>query len=99
MGSFVDHQFDEARSLVRMGVRGCGKMPNYSIETPCEFLTINGVDLALNQSVSKRHGFNGGSHKEILDDVAWGNSWSSEIMTYSELEALLGRLCGSAKMH
>jgi hypothetical protein len=94
-GSFVEYQFDKTTSIVRIGISGSGIVPNYSIETPCE------PDPAalIKTWVSKRHVFNGRSHKEILDDSFIGESWSSDGMTFSEVQSLLGQLRQSRKKH
>ena len=90
LGSFVEYQFDKATSLVRIGTSGRGIVPNYSIETPGE----------RNSPVfSKRHVFNGRSHKEILEDEFMGESWSSRGMKFSEVQSLLGQLRESRKRH
>ena len=88
VGSFVEYQFDKATSVVRIGTSGQGIVPNYSIETPRE----PDPNALVKTSVSRRHVFNGRSHKEILEDSFMGESWSSEGMKFSEVQALLGQL-------
>lgn len=87
-GSFVEYQFDKTTSVVRIGISGRGIVPNYSIETPCEPDPAALIKIR----VSKRHVFNGRSHKEILDDSFIGESWSSDGMKFSEVQGLLGQL-------
>src|SRR5208337_362952 len=82
VGSFVEYQFDRDTSVVRIGISGRGIIPNYSIETPCEPDSADRLKI----TVSKRHVFNGRSHKEILDDSSIGESWSSEGMKFSEVQ-------------
>jgi hypothetical protein len=88
--SFVEYQFDRARSIVRIGTSGRGIVPNYSIETPHE----HNPDVFV-----KRHVFNGRSHKEILDDSFIGENWSSHGMSFLEVQSLLGQLRQSRKRH
>jgi len=83
VGSFVEYQFDKATSVVRIGTSGHGIVPNYSIETPCE----PDPNARIKTSVSKRHVFNGRSHKEILEDSFIGENWSSEGMKFSEVQS------------
>jgi hypothetical protein len=86
--SFVEYQFDKTASRVRIGISGNGIVPNYIIETPRERdPTVAGIQ----PEVSKRHIFNGRNHREFLDDRLAEN-WSSEGMTFSEVQALLGLL-------
>ena len=95
VGSFVTYRFDKTVSIVRIGVSGSGIVPNYSIETPCE------PDPAapIKTYVSKRHIFNGRNHKEFLDDCPIGEKWSSEGMTFSEMQTMLGQLRESRRKH
>lgn len=76
---------------------------NYSIETPCEpepfTVEVNEVPLTLHRTVSKRHVFNGISHKEILDEFPIGESWSSEVTTFSEIQKLFEDLRESESGH
>jgi len=88
VGSFVTYRFDRATSIVRIGISGTGIVPNYSIETPCE----PDPSARIKTYVSKRHVFNGRNHLEFLDDCPIGENWSSEGMTFSEVQALLGQL-------
>ena len=94
VGSFVEYRFDKADSVIRIGISGLGIVPNYSIETPCD-----PDPSRMNSRVSKRHVFNGRNHREFLDDCPIGESWSSESMTFTEVQTLLGRLRESKKKH
>jgi hypothetical protein len=47
----------------------------------------------------RRAVFHGRSHKPILEDSFKGMSWSSTAMTFGEIQALLGRLRSSSKLH
>lgn len=90
LGSFIEHRFDKATSIVRIGVSGRGIAPNYSIETPCEpDPKARSKSHVLNRSV-----FNGKNHGEFLDDVPIGEKWSSEGMNFLEVQGLLGQLRG-----
>jgi len=96
VGSFIVHSFDKQRSEIRIGVSGRGIFPNYSIVEPCEPEELNiegqGVSLKITSSVGKRMVFHGQSHREILEDSAWGESWSPAAMSFAEVQALLGDL-------
>jgi hypothetical protein len=94
VGSFVEYRFDRAESIIRIGISGHGIVPNYSIETPCEPNPAQ-----MNSRVSKRYVLNGRNHREILGDCPIGESWSSESMTFSEVQTLLGRLRESKRKH
>ena len=94
VGSLVEYQFDKATSVVRIGTSGQGIVPNYSIERPGE----RDPNARIKTSVSRRHVFNGRSHKEILEDFFMGESWSSEGMKFSEVQTLLGQLRESKKL-
>jgi hypothetical protein len=95
VGSFVTHRFDRATSIVRIGVSGRGIVPNYSIETPC----VLDPAARIKTYVSKRHVFNGRNHEEFLDDCPIGERWSSEGMSFSEVQMLLGQLRETKKRH
>jgi hypothetical protein len=43
--------------------------------------------------------FNGRSHREILEDSLWGESWSSAAVSFAEAQALLGHLRERKKKH
>jgi len=96
MGSFIEHSFDKQQSQIRIGVSGKGVFPNYSIVEPCEPeerpIESQGVSLKITSSVGKRMVFHGQSHREILEDSAWGESWSSAAMSFAEVQTLLGDL-------
>jgi hypothetical protein len=96
VGSFVEHSFDKQRSEIRIGVSGRGIYPNYSIIVPCEpeerVFEGQGVSFEITSSVRKRLVFNGQSHREILEESNWGESWSSAAMSFAEVQALLGDL-------
>jgi hypothetical protein len=92
VGSFVQYQFDKTTSIVRIGISGAGIVPNYSIETPCEPATELPGGPQITRYISERRVFNGRNHKEFGDDSPISENWSSEGMTFSEVQALLGRL-------
>jgi len=81
LGSFIEHSFDKQRSSMTIGISGTGLYPNYFIQEPSE-----------TASARRRTVFNGQSHREILDDSGWGESWSSATMSFAEVQALLGDL-------
>lgn len=84
LGSFIEHKFDKATSVVRIGVSGEGIFPNYSIETPYDPTYIG----PRGGSVQSRCFFSGRDHQWMSISEAW----SSGSMTFSEVQALLGRL-------
>jgi hypothetical protein len=87
IGSFVEFSFDKAVSVVRIGTSGRGIFSNYVIETPCQ-----PDPNRMNSTVTKRHVFNGRSHREMLDeDTPQGEHWSSAVKTFLEVQALLGQ--------
>jgi hypothetical protein len=88
VGSFIQHSFDKERSSVTIGISGTGLYPNYFIKEPIE--TPPG---------RRRMVFNGRSHREILEDAFWGESWSSTEMSFTEMQALLGDLRHRKKKH
>ena len=61
--------------------RRLGLYPNYFIQEPSETAPSQ-----------RRMVFNGRSHREILEDSFWGESWSSAAMSFADVQALLGRL-------
>ena len=79
--SFIAHSFDKEGSSITIGVSGSGLYPNYFVLEPSED--------ALGR---RRMVFNGRSHREILEDSFWGESWSSAAMSFAEVQALLGHL-------
>ncbi len=81
VGSFTEHSFVKERSSVTIGISGTGLYPNYFIQEPSE--TAPG---------RRRIVFNGRSHREILEDAFWGESWSSTAMSFAEVQSLLGDL-------
>jgi len=96
LGAFVEHQVDRDRSVVRIGVSGSGAYPNYAIETPYPAGQIQkSVDIGdaqVSERFERRLVFNGRSHREVSDDVAIGEKWSSASLTYADIQALLGHL-------
>jgi hypothetical protein len=44
VGSFVEYQFDGARSIVRIGTSGRGIVPNYSIETRTNTILMSSLN-------------------------------------------------------
>ena len=96
-GSFVEHSFDkQAVRDQNRRFRKWGIYPNYSIIEPCELeervFEGQGVSFKITSSVRKRLVFNGQSHREILEESNWGESWSSAAMSFAEVQALLGEL-------
>jgi hypothetical protein len=81
VGSSIQHSFDKERSSVTIGISDTGLYPNYFIQEPSE--TAPG---------RRRMVFNGRSHREILEDSFWGESWSSAAVSFAEVQALLGHL-------
>jgi hypothetical protein len=81
VGSSIQHSFDKERSSVTIGISGTGLYPNYFTQEPSE--TAPGRRSMV---------FNGRSHREILEDSFWGESWSSAAMSFAEVQALLGHV-------
>ncbi|MBS9477035.1 hypothetical protein [Ancylobacter radicis] len=71
-------------SIVRIGVMGEGKAPNYRIEYDDE------QDYCPNTVYGA---LDGKSHKILVEeDVLVDFNWSISLMSYSEVQALLGRI-------
>jgi hypothetical protein len=81
VGNFIQYSFDKEQSSVTIGVSGSGLYPNYFLLEPSE--TPPG---------RRRMAFNGRTHREILEDSFWGESWSTAAMRFAEVHALLGKL-------
>jgi hypothetical protein len=92
VGSFVEHQYDKTTSIVRTGILGEGIIPNYSIETPHEPVRTELLGGYITRYTSERRAFNGRNHKEFWDDSPISENWSSEGLTFSEVQALLDQL-------
>jgi hypothetical protein len=93
VGSFYSFPFDKDVAVVRIGVSGKGRIPNYSIEEYGETVSTtlpSGGSISTN--IRLRHCFHGRHHKEILDDSFRGEKWSSASMSFAEVQSLLGHL-------
>jgi hypothetical protein len=97
VGSFVEYQYDKTSSIVRLGISGAGIVPNDSIEMPCEPIPEVVKGRQITRYTSERRVFNGRNHREFWDDSPISENWSSEGMTFSEVQALLGHLRESKK--
>ena len=92
VGSFIQHSFDKQQSVVRIGISGSGTVPNYSIEEPCERIPLVYNGEIIGGTSVRRMVFKGQGHREILEDSARGESWSSAAMSFAEVQTLLGDL-------
>jgi hypothetical protein len=97
VASFVEYQYDKTTSIVRLGISGAEIVPNYTIETPCEPVSLMLGTTPITKHVSAWRAFNGRNHQEFSDPDVRGESWSSEGMTFYEVQALLGQLRESKK--
>jgi len=102
ISSFVFYGYDPETSKVRIGITGKGDAPNYKIEEPSFTAPLAVCSLPFEMTVTPAHTFNGRSHTEMtrLDDHPWHReNWSSDVMSFSELTALLSSLSRSESQH
>ncbi|MCQ4190020.1 hypothetical protein [Methylocystis suflitae] len=104
IASFVHGQFPRNEAMIRMGVSGAGIAPHYCIEQGRETLELGGQadphsEGKKIEAFLRRVVFDGRTHKQILEDLPKGTGWSSETMTFAEVQAILGRLRSSKKAH
>ncbi len=104
VASFIHGRFCSDEAIIRIGVSGNGIAPHYCIEQGRETIKLGGqIDPSLTGKEIVAHLrraiFNGRTHNPILDDAPKGLSWSSETITFTEVQALLGRIRSSRKAH
>jgi len=97
--NFVVYGYDPHSSVVRIGVSGFGSAPNYKIENQPHHDTYpipneQGGSTTVTLTAIPNHTFRGGNHSEMieLNDMCYGDKWSTATMTHRELQVLLGRV-------
>jgi len=104
LASFIHGQFSQDEAIIRIGVSGGGIAPHYCIEQGRETVKLGGQMHPLLEGKEieahlRRAAFDGRTHKPILEDQPKGMGWSSEAMTFAEVQAILGHLRSSKKAH
>jgi hypothetical protein len=102
ISSFVSYDYDPETSKVRIGITGKGDAPNYKIEEPSFTSPLAVRSLPFEMTVTPAHTFNGCNYTEMtqLDDHPWHReNWSTDVMTFTELKALLSSLSRSESQH
>jgi hypothetical protein len=93
--NFVFYGCDPETSAIRIGVTGAGIFPNYKIEEPGVPVTITIHSCQFEMTETPARTFSGRNHREMteLDDhERHGENWSTDTMSFAELEALLSNL-------
>jgi hypothetical protein len=102
ISSFVSYGYDPETSKVRIGITGKGDAPNYKIEEPSFTAPLAVRSLPFEMTVTPAHTFNGRNHTEMtrLVDHPWHReNWSTDVMSFTELKALLSSLSRSESQH
>ncbi len=103
VASFIHGKFSPDEATIRIGVSGDGYAPHYCIEQGSVTVELSGQEpLLVGKKITgyqRRFVFDGRSHKPILGDQPKGMGWSSEAMTFAEVQAILGNLRSSKKAH
>jgi hypothetical protein len=85
LGNMGPYRLREGSAVVRIGITGEGKAPNYRLE--CQ----PGEDGA--RDTAKDQAFNGSGHKVFRDDsVLREEHWSKQASSFEDIQGLMGRL-------
>ena len=102
IGNFVSYGFDPETSRVRIGLKGKGVAPNYKIEEPSFTAPFAVHPLSFEMTVTPARTFNGRNHREMMeldDQERHDENWSTDLMSFAELKALLSNLSRNASQH
>ena len=96
VGNFVSSGCDPDTSVIRWGIMGTGKAPNYKIEEPSYLrpLTIPSPqgETTFEMTVIPNRTFCGRNHREMfeLEDHFWHpENWTTDATSFTELKAVL----------
>ncbi len=97
--NFSTYGFDRENAVIRIGVSGTGRFPNYCIQEGCGERSVKILHEVVLRGYAKREVFHGQSHNSIFQDRFMGSSWSSVEMTFREVRSILAKLGTSAVVH
>jgi hypothetical protein len=100
ISNFVSYGYDRETSAIRIGVTGVGVFPNYKIEEPSVPVTV--AVLSHQFKMTPAHTFSGRNHREMMeldDHERHDENWSTNTMSFAELEELLSNLSQSKSKH
>lgn len=95
ISNFALYGYDRETSAIRIGVTGAGLFPNYKIEKPSVPVTVTALSRQYEMTMTPASTFSGRNHREMteLDDhERHDENWSTDAMSFAELEALLSNL-------
>jgi hypothetical protein len=106
VSNFVSSGYDPNTSVIRLGITGRGKAPNYKIEEP-SFLWPLPVpspqgETTFQMTVTPNRTFSGPNHREMfeLEDLVWHTeNWSTDTTSFAELKALLTSVSEGGGQH
>jgi hypothetical protein len=102
VGNFVSYGYDPETSAIRIGITGTGVAPNYKIEKPRVPVTVSVRSHSFEMTMTPANTFCGRNHREMteLDDLErHDENWSTDVMSFAELTALLASLSQSESQH
>lgn len=98
VSNFALYGYDRETSAIRIGVTGMGAFPNYKLEEPSIPVTVTLLSRQFEMTATPAHTFSGRNHRkmtELDDQERHDENWSTDTMSFAELEALLCNLSQS----